>query len=212
MSSVVTVETAPRDLEGLSVLGRFNLRNLADKLGGFPTEEAKVAFMAGTNDAQAQTVAVLLKKYDEASGKGGKAAATTEKQPPRTPVNGKAKATDKAEAAPADAVTPMVGAAQLLEAMNRLNATMETFNERLESLEVNTNELAAIARGGNRLRMIGLNLNLMLAEEVLKAPRDEVLKAAVDDVGGVIKLIESLDPSLTANGAEEEEEEEEAGN
>lgn len=210
--SAVSVTDAPRDLDKLKALGRFNLRRLAEELGVFSTEAAKGAFMNGTNEQMGQAVYEALMKLDGESGKAAPAAAGK-----RTPVtNGKTskpKETETTTAAPAASSAPAAGVQELLAAISGLKESVDSLSERLENLEAGQENANALVSGTNRLLVTGLVLNLMLAEEVLKGGRKDIIEAAVADSEGLIESLRELDPNLVPEeGEEEEEESTETGN
>ncbi len=210
--SAVSITDAPRDLEKLQALGRFNLRRLAEELGVFKDEATKGAFMNGTNPQMGQAVYEALVKFDAESGKASAPAAAK-----RTPVtNGKTSKPPKETETPAASTpgaAPTAGIQELLAAIGGLKEVVEGLSERLDGIEAGQETTNAMVSGTNRLLVTSLTLNLMLAEEVMKAPRNAVLQDAVADTEGVIATLRELDPNLVPDEAEAEEEEEtETGN
>jgi hypothetical protein len=211
--SAVSITDAPRDLEKLQALGRFNLRRLAEELGVFKDEATKGAFMNGTNPQMGQAVYEALVKFDAESGKASAPAAAK-----RTPVtNGKTSKPKETEtpAASTPSAAPAAGIQELLGAINGLKDAIGELAERLENVEGYQETTNAMVSGTNRLLVTQLVLNLMLAEEVMKGGpgRRDVLEAAISDTEGVITTLRELDPDLVPDAAEAEEEEEtETGN
>jgi hypothetical protein len=66
--SHVSIQDAPRDAGQLEKIGRFQRRNLADQLGLLQDADARAAFMALNDAAQAQALATQLKAHDESGG------------------------------------------------------------------------------------------------------------------------------------------------
>jgi hypothetical protein len=190
MPATVNVQTAPRDVESLSKLGRFNLRKLAEELNIFSDEKGQGEFSSGSNQEQAQAIAAALAQMD---GGGAEAAS----QPVRTPSS-----TGKTKRQAAAAKAPVGGAEGLLAAINKQTAMLEEVKEAIEALTEEVAESNVRISGNNRLVSIACSACLTLAEEVCQAPKAEVLKASIEDTATLEALMEELSP----------EEEEEEGN
>jgi len=61
-----TIDTAPRDVDTLSKLGRFQLRRLADELKILDDDEKKQSFQGSTPREMAETLVTAFKQYDAA--------------------------------------------------------------------------------------------------------------------------------------------------
>lgn len=198
MASEFSIETAPRDPAELKKAGRFMLRQLAEKLGIFTDEESKGKFMAGTNDDQAEACVLKLKALDANGGKASAPAASTPAAsvPKRTPSNGKrtqAAAAEAPAAAPGDnAIT------QLLGVISELKEQIGGLSEQVEGLASQLDDAQTAVKGTNRLLVISMALNLTLAEQVLGAGRNEVIKAVMDDQDDVLKLLQENGLELAA--------------
>jgi hypothetical protein len=86
-----SIETAPTDVAELALIGRFNVRMLAQKLGIFDSadEAARTAFLAQNFEVQCQQVSDAL--IEARGGKKAKKGAAAAAAPARTPVNSKTK-------------------------------------------------------------------------------------------------------------------------
>ncbi len=220
----ITVDTAPRDLEGLKKIGRFNLRLVAQQLGVFATEAAKAAFMQQPNDAQAETVKKLLDAHfgtkTTGSGGGGKAAGTGRQ--PSTKNAGKATTvTTTAEPAAEEAASTSSGsggkaagggggenAAKLLAAIQGIRDDYAGLREAVENLTASINQLQGISAGTNRFVAMSIGLTGKLAEQVLGAPLEQVLEVVVDDMPAVENAMRSMPGADEAEEGGEEESEE----
>jgi hypothetical protein len=208
-----TIETAPRNESELGKLGRYELRTMAQNLGLMNSEEAKGAFMQLQNPEMAKQILPALLQYDKA--KGGAAPAA---KPPQTPVTSETKVpvsngAGHKQPVNKDDTQGGLGVAQLIEAITRLNVTVSEIatklHERFDAIEATQEDHTTILRGTNRIAMTGISLSLMLAEEVLKAPRADVVRDAHSDVDGLVTVLAELDPGISNATAEEEEETEE---
>lgn len=210
----ITVDTAPRDLEGLKKIGRFNLRLVAQQLGIFATEAAKTAFMQQSNDAQAETVKKLLDAHFATKGTGTAKPAATGRNP-STKNAGKAAAAASEPAADDNTGAATGGkgvgggenAAKILAAIQGLREECAGFRESIDNLTATISQLQGISAGTNRFVAMAIGLSGKLAEQTLGASLETVLEAVVEDMPAVEAAMRTMP------GAEEEEaEEEEAGN
>lgn len=210
-----SIETAPRDLEALKKMGRYNLRVLAEGLGVFATEEAKQSFMSGNNEAQAATVHALITELDRK--KNGAGAAASSEAVVRQPSNKGSKKKEPANAVAATTTAATTGAsapagegaAKLLAAINELNANYRAMSEKIESLESTVTQLQGISSGTNRFVTVAIGLSLKLVEEVLQAPGEQVLATVLDDLPMVENALLSLRQQTEEEGDDEDEEDEE---
>lgn len=202
MSSAETIQSLPRNAEELAKKGRFELRRAAEALGLLATEETKGAFMSLSNPAMAEQVLAALQQYDKEKGGGG---ATAAKPPVRTPVTGEQPAARQPTTASNVTAggTAVPGLAQLVEAITTLNTSIQGMDGGLTD---QVQELRTILRGQNRILLTAMSLNLFLAEEVLKAPRNEVVKMAHEDVKALVAQLTELDPGIGDATSEEEDE------
>lgn len=200
MPSAITIQNAPRDVDSLAKVGRFNLRSLADQIvkAGIPIyadDKSKGEFSAGSNAEQAQVLAAALQQLD-----GGGAPAPTNGKPIRTPSSkGRKSKSSAAAAAPAPAA-PSGGAEALLAAVNKQAENISELKEAVEAISEQVTELELLVKGGNRLVAIATACSLTLAEEVCQAPKEDVLRSAVEDTSTLETLMGEL------NIDEEEEE------
>ena len=224
MPSAVTIETAPRTADQLAKLGRFALRTLAIQLGRMGTEEQKSAFMSLDNDRMAtELLSDLLKIDKDKAGPSAPVVATAtvvrtpvaeEKPVVRAPSNGAT--APKSQETPARPETPSVGVAQVVQKLTDIEVALRNelveIKDRLDAIEGEQEYTAKVSRANNSLAIIGMNLALILAEEVVKGPREEVLKAAIGDFGAVVATLAKLDPKrFDGVDAVDDEAEEEAG-
>jgi len=196
MAAQITIETAPRDPAELKKVGRFMLRNLAESLGFFTDEESKGKFMAGSNDDQAEAIALKLKALDANGGKSASAPAAAASVPKRTPSNGKR--ASAAEAAPAAAAAPDNAVTQLISIIDDLKGQVGELTGAIDNLSAQLDDTQTAVKGTNRLLVISLALNLTLAEQVLGAGRNDVIKAVMDDQNDVLKLLQDSGLELAA--------------
>lgn len=221
----MTIATAPRDLEALIKIGRFNARVLAQEGGLFPTEEQKTAFMQLSSEKQADALIKMLQRVDgkkpAAGGKatggalpsgrspsnGGKAAAGRKpatEQPPNDPAAGAAAARQPATTAAA----PGEGTAKMLSAIQGLQASYASIVEALDNLGQQSMMQQSSINTGNRMTLLSLAVQLQIAEEVLHAPQSQILEMAFEDVprlsGEVAKYIPDETSEVVENEAEDE--------
>jgi hypothetical protein len=196
MPATVNVQTAPRDVESLSKLGRFNLRKLAEELNIFSDEKGQGEFSSGSNQEQAQAIAAALAEAD-----GGGAPAEASSQPIRTP-SSKGKTAAKRQASSAATKAPAGGAEGLLAAINKQTAMLEEVKEAIEALTEEVAESNVRISGNNRLVSIACSACLTLAEEVCQAPKAEVLKASIEDTTTLEALMEELETGEEEEGNE----------
>lgn len=227
----VTLQTAPRNVDELSQIGRFQLRRLADQLGLCADEPSKQAFMGMSSPVQAQAVLTKLLEHDKGGANGAPAnGAVAQAQAPAAPQTPPA----QAQAAPAetpkrqpktasdpgtaaqgqvDAATQVVEALQgvagklgdLIQKFDRVAKSSDAAGISSEQVKGQVNALIAelgklnpylqslseAMKGVVQMQCVVTTLNLMLAEQVLGAPRDEVLQAAIADAPGVQKLLQA---------------------
>lgn len=209
----MTLATAPRDLEGLAKIGRFNARVLAQEGGLFGNEETKAAFMQLSNEEQAAELLKMFQRLDKKST-GKPAAATT---PARTPANGAPKTgkkptadtEDPAAAAPRTPATgaPIAGeaSAKLLKSIQNLEASYAGIAATLENLSQQSALQQNTIERSNHLQLLTMSVLLQIAEESMNAPQAQILQAAFDDVARLKRDIEPYlpDEALLANDDEE---------
>lgn len=226
MTSISSIDNAPRNLEELAKSGRFVLRTLATQLGRFKTEESKAALMSLNNEQMAAEILQDLLELDKSKGKStSEPAVAANKSAPQQPRQ------QPAEQEPAIARTPVINGSNVQKAsqngasaapsqiaeelgkiagaLTNLNLTLKEelgeIKDRLEEIEREQERDNKIARGNNGLAIISMNLSLMLAEEVMKGPREDVLKAAIDDCASVISTLMKLDPKLEVSYEDDSE-------
>lgn len=201
-TSTFNPHNAPRDPNELAKVGRFKLRRLAEEMGMFTDEASKSRFMAGSNNEMAQSLAVHLQAMDSNGGTAPAVQAPVVVAPAQAPVArqpaNEAEKIDQAEqqvtAGGNQAATALLQAitslrkevGDLAEKFDELRSEVEAGGELQESLRESV-------RGTNRLSVIATALSLSLAEQVLEAPRDEVLQAAIGDQSTVAQLVAQLD-------------------
>lgn len=218
-TTALTIETAPRDLEALKKIGRFNLRTLANLLGIFESEAAKTSFMQATNDQQSDTIFKLLQERDgvgKASGKGGGAAtgrspSTKNAGKAATGAAGAGKAAGSAAAGSGGAQGAGAGAEAILKAINELRDEYSGLRESIDNLTASVTALQSISAGTNRFVALSIGLSGKLAEQVLQAPLDQVLEAVVEDMSTVEAAMKNMGPAAE-DEAEDEGDEEGEGN
>ena len=211
----MSVDNAPRDLESLKKVGRFNLRILAQEAGAFATEESKSAFMAASSDDQAQTVCTLLQERDKAS-KGGAAGGQPVRQPSNkgskknaAAANGAAGPATTTTAGPAASAPAGDGALKMLAAIQELSAQNQGLREQVAELTSHVKQLQRISSGTNRFVTLAIGLNLKLAEQVLQASPEQVLGVVIEDLPVVENALMSFAPASDEDDGEDEEEEDE---
>jgi hypothetical protein len=228
--SSVTIQTAPRDTEQLSQIGRFQLRRLAEQLGMLADDTARQAFMGGSNTLMAEALVVKLKEYDK--GNNGTAAAparapvttpattnagtvapaaqtpaaTAPKRQPRTEDSAPA---DDTEAAlrvigaltdlthQVDGLTKQIGETNRLAGETGVGSAkaserIDGLTKEISQLNPYLKNLHEAVQGMATMQLVGLTLNLMLAEQVLQAPREDILQTAFADVKSIATLIATL--------------------
>lgn len=229
----ITIQTAPRNVDDLAQIGRFQLRRLADQLGLCADEPSKQAFMGMSSPTQAQAVLAKLLEHDKGGANGtpanGAVHAPAQAQAPAAPQTPPAQAAPET-AAPAaaprrqpktvsDPGTGGDAAAQVVESLqgvaSQLGALIQKFDQvakssdaagasseqvkgqvnaliaELGKLNPYLQNLSEAMKGVVQMQCVVTTLNLMLAEQVLGAPRDEVLQAAIADAPGVQKLLQA---------------------
>lgn len=163
----MTIENAPRDVDGMLEKGRFQRRELAKQLGLTGSDEASAAFLGLDDKRQSEQLVEALKAHDKQGG-GGSSSDEKDEKPKRTPRTSESE--KKSEGNGGSAVGD--GAA-ILAALAKVGEQLTDVQDRLAALE--------------QLTGTGLTLNLTLAEEILKAPREAVLDAVREDVKSVIE-------------------------
>jgi hypothetical protein len=190
-----TIATAPRDVTALKVTGRFHLRRLAEALGLLSTDALKTSFMSMAPDAMAESVCQGLRLWDANNG-GGAAQ-------PQAP----APVAQQLAPAPAPAAAPAptgrqprtkssesngqdhTDNSQVLAAITALTVEVQKLSSTNAALSAKVDDIQKKLDDAQRLQLTGVALNLMLAEEVLKAPRPDVLETALADVQGIGQMI-----------------------
>lgn len=220
-STQISIETAPRDLEGLKKVGRFNLRILAQAIGLFETEANKTAFMQATNDQQAETIMKLLQEKDgvskPAAGKGGAGAGAATRSPSTKNAGKAASTAGKATGAPAagtgggagaEGGTGVgAGAAAILASIKELKETVDGFQASIENLQASVDQLQGISAGTNRFVALSIGLAGKLAEQVMGASLDQILEVVLEDMPAVEAAMQKMAPA-----EEETDDETDAGN
>lgn len=198
-ATAISVESAPRDLEALTKLGRFNLRNLGEACGAYDINNGneKQAFLKLDNDAQAQAILTRLIGLDKGKAGGGASKAVV-----RTPVTG-GKASGKAASAgaptggPGEAAVGNAGA--VLTLLSEIRDSQKALESKYDTLSAEIGALQGHIAGTNKLVSVSVSLALQLSEQVLNAPADDVLK-------GAIEQLSTVEPQLLQLvGASEEE-------
>lgn len=206
--SALTIETAPRDLEALKDQGRYRLRRLAEDLGIIKSDKEKADWMGATAEEMAQAVFKELQEYDTRTG--GKTKTKKTKRQPVTKADESNGQTGPAVPAPADgpAKAPakaasaemMVTPAAVQEDVRTLQSSITKLADKLEealSPEVEESLMAEVAALSTMVAnleekmMVQLALNLFLAEQVLEAPRMDILNDAIKTAEEIRKLLEA---------------------
>lgn len=194
-----TATNAPRDLESLQRLGRYQLRKLAQDIGMCGTTEETTSLMSYSNQEVAAKIFEQLQELD-----GGAKASDKKDEVVRHPVTrGRPSAASKAAAAAAaaaaeggaDAAPSGSGPSTDLSArLDRLLATAEANARKLEELFDSIDNLTQVSSGNTRLTAVAINMSLILAEQSLGVGGDAtigVLQEAVD-------RLEEFEPTLAA--------------
>jgi hypothetical protein len=210
-TSALTIKNAPRDPNELAKIGRFNLRRIAEELGLFTDEASKARFMAGKNTDMAQALAVHLQQLDQNGGAPvvqppNLTVVPNTPAPQRQPSNEAA----KAEPAPQAQVNGNAGVVEaLLKVINAQSKKIDLLTEKVEELVSETNAFGEglevvkeVVRGNTRTSVISTALSLSLAEQVLQAPREEILQSAINDQTTVAALVAALDQEDEEEGKE----------
>lgn len=164
----LTKENAPRNHTELAKIGRFQLRQLADELGLFTSEDVKMAYQVLDTKDQAQQVLDALNALDKGGGGAPPADAPTTKtkRQPKT-------SEDAPPAGGGGGSDPRVG--QVLEVLEAQGKVLTNISVQLEGLR------ALVATSAS--------LTLLVGEQALGAGRQEILAAALDDIGVVLKQV-----------------------
>jgi len=195
--ATVNIDAAPRDVATLAKLGRYQLRRLAETLGVFTSEKDMSNFLSEPQENQAQTVQAALARHDANRGTNGAQApmaapaavaepvpATTARrgrQPSNNGANGAATPAPEAVTVPGGVLDlgPIVGA---IAEMNTLLAGVSSRLDAVESAVKNgQKETLTQLRAATAVAKVQLGFTGLLAEQVLGAPRDEILADAVKD-------------------------------
>lgn len=214
----ISIDTAPRDLEGLKKVGRFNLRVLAQALGVFSTEAGKAAYMQLDNDAQATAIKKLLDEHFGGSkGGAGKTAGTPSGRTPATK-GGAGKTTGASKTSGETTGTTSSGtgggapsgegAAKILAALQANTEEVAGLRASIDNLAAAIEQLQGVSAGTNRFVALSIGLSGKLAEETLGAPLSQVLEAVMDDMPAV----EAAMASMAEGDAPADEGESDAGN
>lgn len=222
-TTAMTLATAPRELEPLTKIGRFNARMLAQEGGLFATEKSKTTFMQMNNEEQANELFNMLQRLDKKPA-GKPAGAST-----RTPSNTGAKAggrkaaeaqTEEPDETP-EARTPAnagavsapsgEGAVKLLKSIQALEANYGSIVTVLENLGQQSQMQQSSINRGVSMTLLSVAVLLQIAEEVMQAPQSQILQAAFDDMPRLTADVAKYLPDETPEGTDEDPEDE-AGN
>lgn len=208
----ISVATAPRDIPGLKNLGRFNMRILAQELGGLDLEETKTAFMQQTTDEQAAFVHRLLAEKDGTGGKASKGAGgASPRQPSTKGAAGKSNgAASKAAGEPAQSTggggtasaSVGAGAEKILAAINALNTRLDEFQEGQANLQAAVQQLQVIGAGTNRFVALAIGLSGKLAEQTLGAGLGQIIDVVLEDMPMIEAAMQRMAPVADADDEE----------
>lgn len=201
--SALTTQNAPRDPEELSKVGRFNLRYLAEQIGIFTDEASKGRFMNGSNKEMAQAIAMHLQAIDQGNGAAmvvqAPMAVPTVAQPvQRSPSNDAARTPVAQEPVRTAAAVPgptemlLIQLGKILDKVTEVDNRIDEYVNAVQELSDKVEDLTGVLKGNSRLASLQTSLTLMLAEQVLQAPRKDVLGAAFNDRETTATLVADL--------------------
>lgn len=218
----VSIETAPRDIPGLKNLGRFNMRVLAQLLGGLELEATKTSFMQQTTDQQADFVQKLLQEHDGVSTKSKGAGGASQRQPSTKGAAGKTtngaagKTTGAAaqgtgggtETGAGTAAGVGAGAEKILKALKDLSDKVDGFQASVDNLAGTVAQLQGFTAGTNRAVTLSIGLTGKLAEQALGASLEQILDIVLDDMPVIEAAMQRMAPAEDAEDAGEGNDEE----
>lgn len=207
MSTVTAVapkpETAPRDLEGLKNLKRYNLRRLMEQLNAFTDEKSLSSFLVAPLEEQAQAAFVVLQNYDRGKAENQfvpptapPAAETPKPARQRQPSASTAAAPPAAAPAAPAAQPPAVDLTALVNAINGLGQQINQFEGRLAevaravaTLQKGQDTTAVLLKAQGELNKVSLGYLSLFGEQVLGAGREEILKDAIRDGQSLVQAL-----------------------
>lgn len=166
----MSVKDAPRDTKGLAEAGRFPRKQLAKALGMLDTEEKVAGWSTLSDDDQVKELHTALAAYDKEGGGGSSTA--TDSKPKRTPSTKGSESSNNGNGG-GDASSADV--TKILQNQKEILAGLEVIIANQDRTE--------------RLAVLALTLNLNLAEQVLSAPRTDVMEACVDEMKQTVELV-----------------------
>lgn len=217
-NQLMTPDSAPRDLEALTKQGPFIHRRLGEQLEGlgfkcWANERDKSAFVTASPGDRAQMLLVQLQAYDTARGGAPAAPQAAPQAPapapqaapqaappatvtrtPRTAANG---TSGGAQAAPAAG-----GVGNVVELLNAIKGVQGDLAKAVAAAEKGAatagglaGEIQAIKgmlAASMKIQQVELGLLYLFGQQVLGAPGEEILQAAVTDGTAALNLLNEL--------------------
>lgn len=214
MIQQMSVNNAPRDLDGLQKIGKYQLRRIAQELGKMNDQANVQAFMQLQLPNMAEAVCSWLKEYDATNG-GAPAPQKMVAPPPvvEAPVvpppvlappaafggppplpSGRTPATGVSAPPSGGPGIPEITA--LIVAVQETKASQVALAKQMEGLMTSLGKILEVLprMQGNlnsldNLSHVGLSLNLMLAEQHLQDARPAILEAACAEAKSLTTLL-----------------------
>lgn len=216
MTTLLTIQTAPRDEELLKKEGVYVQRRLAEELANkgykiWSNDAEKSAFVTASPDQRVRALCHFLKEYDagtapEAQNVRTPAAAPAPAQPVETPApeaavsKGRQPRTQAAApASPAAAApSPSSGVQELLLVIKAQAESLETLTKQVgdlvkssASLAAAINDLKASNVTSQQIQTVQLGLLGILGQQALSTSLNDLVAMAVNDGNGVLDLLEN---------------------
>jgi hypothetical protein len=204
------IANAPRDLEALTNQGVFLHRRLAEELDAagyklWSSDQEKTAFVTSTPRERAAAILRMLQSYDS-QGRGG-APATSARQPaaPSAPAEAAPVVSKRAPKTAADTPSPGNGTPsgtpvqELLMAIKSIHEDVRATLNGLSGMGLavskakdDVTNLTGVMSGILRIQRVQLGLLYLFGQQVLNAPGEDIVTAAMDDCDTVLALIDKI--------------------
>ncbi len=194
--TTVTFADAPRDLDGILKLGRFQMRLLADEVPAYSNGDEKQAFLKMDSPGQAAAIYKAVQERDkrEKGGGGGSSSKTTTAKPAvsRTPSN--KGATKENVESPASTGGGDVGSntAALFALLKELKDGQTDLEAKIDALTESQDTIQGQIAGNNKLVSVGISLALQMSEQVLNASAEQVLTLAIEQLPNIEETLNNL--------------------
>jgi hypothetical protein len=202
--TTVTYADAPRDLDGILKIGRFQMRLLGEDIPAYSNGDEKQAFLKMDSSGQAAAIFKAIQERDKREKGGSVAKTTTKPAVSRTPSNkGAAKENVEAPAAGNVQGGGDVGGntAALFALLKEIKDGQAALEEKVDALAEGQGIIQGQIAGNNRLVSVGISLALQMSEQTLNAPAEAVLTMAIEQLPSIEGTLNEL---VGGEGGEDE--------